>query len=142
MGVRLFTLGKLMPIRAINWDNATKTLTFNIGGQLHTVQKVSNDIFIDGVNVGKLTGNTAAKKAKLIAWVQQHALDTITLLTDFPADDPARLSDPDTTTFFRSDADGTKNPAGLFITGREIILVNFDETSLATDNLSATIRKA
>ena len=92
----------------------------------------------------KLTGNLSdvEKKAAVIGWVQQFVFDTITLLTDFPADDPARLTDPDKGTFFWSDEDGTKNPSGLFITGREIILVDFDETALATDELSATIRKA
>ena len=151
-----------MPVTALDNNPSSKVWAVNIGGSVFTVRKSGTRLFIDDnptvdnttkpwgitpvneVEVGKLTGNLsdAEKKAAVIGWVQQHVFDTITLLTDFPADDPARLADPDKGTFFWSDADGTKNPAGDFITSRRVVLVDFDETKLTTDEFSATLRKA
>jgi hypothetical protein len=151
-----------MPIRGLDRNPSTKVWAVNIGGSYFTVRKSGTRLFIDDnptvvtsvkpwgitavneIEVGKLTGNLsdAEKKTAVIGWVQRYVFDTITLLTTLPADDPARLADPDKGTFFWSDEGGTKNPAGLYITAREAVLVDFDEVSLLTDNLIATIRKA
>lgn len=141
-------MGGLMPITAVTWDNASKTLTLNIGGRLATVRKVSNDIFIDDgrgggeVNVGKLTGNPAAKKQQLIDWVNQFIFMQITALADLPADEPTKTTDPARSTFYWSDSDGTPNPAGSFITAVHAKVTDFDDTLLANDDASGiTLRR-
>ncbi len=151
-----------MPITALDSNPSDKVWSVNMSGSYFSVRKSGVRLFIDNnptvddsvkpwvitnvneVQVGKLTGNLsdAEKKTAVIGWIQQHVFDKIILLTDIPEDDPARISDPDRSVFFWSDEDGTKNPAGLFLTSREIVLVDFDEASLATDTLIATIRKA
>lgn len=131
-----------MPISAITWDNATKTLTLNEGGRLATIRNVANDIFIDAgrgggeVNVGKLTGNTAVKKQKLIDWVNLHIFTFTIALADLGADDPDKTVDPDLPNQYWGDADGVKNPAGLFYVSKALEVYDFDETLLAADDLS------
>lgn len=155
-----------MPIGAINWNNATKTLCLRGAGPKRgsspyfSFRKVANDIFVDDsptvnestrpwtvthvneINIGKLTGNPAAKKAKLIQWAQQYLFDTIVLLTDLAVDDADRIADPDNSQMFWCDEDGTKNASGLYVNSRSVILVDFDETALASDELVATLRTA
>lgn len=155
-----------MPIGAINWNNATKTLCLRGAGPLRgssqyfSFRKQANDIFVDDspivdestrpwgvthvneIDIGKLTGNTAAKHAQLIAWGQRYLFDVISLISDLGEDDPDKTIDPDRTTAFWGDEDGTKNPGGLWYVRRSVILVDFDIADLGNDILTASLRRA
>lgn len=154
-----------MPIGAINWNSATKTLCLRGAGPIRgsssyfAFRKVANDIFVDDsptvdestrpwtvtltneINIGKLTGNPAAKKAQLIQWFNQYVFQTIIPLADLPADDPDKTIDPDSPTQFWGDENGIKQAPFDHYVSQANVLVDFDDTALASEELVATIRK-
>ena len=141
-----------MPISG-NWNNATKTLVLEYSGYF-TVRKEANKIFMDkeavidtstnpwGVThvadtqIGTLTGNPAAKKQDLIDMVNLNAFTSTVPIADLGADDPDKTVDPDLPTQYWGDADGVKNPAGLFYVSKAVEITGFDDTLLAADDLS------
>lgn len=130
-----------MPIRSISQDPVTKTLTIGYGGQLHTIRKASNDITINDQASERLTGNPTSKRTSLQKLIQRQVFDTTVLITTLPEVDEARIADPNRDVFFWSDADGTKNTSGLFITAREVVVDSVDATQFDSDEVSLTIRR-
>ena len=80
---------------------------------------------------GNFARKAEAARAALQAWIDDRLL-----LADMPADDPARISDPGLPHFFWGKLDGTPDPAGPYLIGREVIVdsVTWDGTrvNLAT----------
>lgn len=131
----------IMSLSSLNWDNASKTLTLNIG-RVTTVRKSSNTIFIDDgrgggeQEVGNLTGSPSQKKQQLIDWINQNIFMNIVLLTDLPIDDPDRSTDPNTARAYWSDEFGVKDVAGDYVTYVAAKVTDFDNDLLAIDDTS------
>ena len=165
--VRILHKGITMPIGAINWNNSTKTLCLRGAGPLRgttqyaSFRKQSNNIFYDDspicdestrpwgvthqneIDIGKLTGNPAAKKAQLEAWGQQYIFDVIIPLSTLASDDPDKTVDPNAfERQFWGDEDGIQQAPFDHLIQRGTILVGFDETALGNDELLISIRVA
>ena len=96
---------------------------------------------VNEILIGKLTGNPAAKKAKLIQWFNQYVFQNIIPLADLGVDDPDKTIDPDSPTQFWGDENGIKQAPFDHYVSQAVECTDFDETSLAAEELSATIRK-
>lgn len=97
---------------------------------------------VNEIQVGSLTGNLSEQEKHdlMVGWGQRYLFDTIKLIAGLEVDDADRIADPDNDFMFWCDEDGTKNPSGLWVNSRAIILVDFNINDLANGILNATIR--
>ena len=114
-----------MPIRAVTITDTYVEL--NRGGR--TIR----------FNYADFPPGNLAKKAEAARAALQNWIDDRILLTDLSADDPARLSDPGLPHWFWGKLDGTPDPAGPYLIGREVIV-----ESLTWDGarVNLTLRRA
>lgn len=100
-------------------------------------------IEVNEIQVGSLTGNFSdqEKHDLMVHWGQRYLFDTIISLSSLSDDDPDKTIDPDTPRSFWGNEDGTKNPSGLWMTSRGVLLVDFNMDDLANGILTASLRK-
>lgn len=63
-----------------------------------------------------------ASRLERFRQIGQEFLDVRQLLTDLPADDPDKTTDPNKPSLFWGDADGNPDPAGTHLIGRSAVL--------------------
>lgn len=95
-----------------------------MGVLVRSMSRVGNVITIDfsgagpqSININDLNGSPNSKAAQIRDFFQQF-LQVVIALSDLPSDDPDKTINPNRPDIYWSNADGTVNTSGLFLTSR------------------------